>query len=132
MDNEISDSLEKLIDDLPRNLKSCMANACAKVANEAKERAPKGETGNLKRGISFDVNEDGAEGVVYSPEEYAPYVECGTGIYATKGSGRKTPWRYEGSHGRVTTKGNKAQPFLEPAFNATRSDIIDSFKEVLG
>ncbi|EJW92119.1 protein containing DUF646, phage head/tail component, partial [gut metagenome] len=71
VDNEISEALQELIDDLPQNLKSCMSKACATVANEAKRRAPKGETGNLKRGISFDVNEDGTEGVVYSPEEYA-------------------------------------------------------------
>ena len=131
MDNEISDSLEEIIENLPDALRTCMANACVKVANEAKSKAPR-DTGHLKRSIEFDVSADGTEGVVFSNAEYAPYVEFGTGIYATKGSGRKTPWRYEGSHGWVTTKGNKAQPFLEPAFNATRSDIIDSFKEVLG
>lgn len=131
MDNEISDSLEEIIESLPDALRTCMANACAKVANEAKSKAPR-DTGHLKRSIEFDVSADGTEGVVFSNAEYAPYVEFGTGRYSSKGNGRKTPWRYEGSHGWVTTHGNAPQPYLEPAFNATRSDIIDSFKEVLG
>lgn len=110
-------------------LQRAMAQACKTVQTHARKNAPH-DTGNLIRSIDFEVSDGGKTGVVFSNCEYAPYVEYGTGIYATKGGGRKKPWAYEGSHGWTTTKGNKAQPFLEPAVNQSRSDILDAFKEV--
>lgn len=91
------------------------------------EKCPS-DTGNLRRSIDFEVEDDGREGVVFSNVEYAPYVEVGTGIHSSKGNGRKTPWRYEGSHGWVTTSGNEPQPFLEPAAREKQSDITKKFE----
>lgn len=90
MANEISDNLNKLISDLPSRYTKAMNSACAVVRNDAIKNAPKG-TGALRRSIDFQVAEDGTEGIIYSNLLYAPYVEVGTGIYATKGQGRDTP-----------------------------------------
>lgn len=111
--------------DLDKYLERALAKACAVVQRTAREKAPS-DTGNLRRSIDFDV--EGNEGVVFSNAEYAPYVEVGTGIHSTKGNGRKTPWVYEGSHGWVTTSGNKPQPFLEPAAMENQSEIAKQFE----
>lgn len=131
MSNEVSANLGKFINDLdPVYMSSAMANACSLIQGKAKTKAPK-DTGNLRRSIDFQVGADGTEGVIFSNAEYAPYVEVGTGIYSTRGGGRQTPWSYEGSHGWVTTRGNKPQPFLEPAANESRSDVINCFEGLI-
>lgn len=128
MPNEVSGNLSEFIKkDLSKYLSQGMAKACAVVQKSAREKAPS-DTGALRRSIDFEVEEDGTEGVVFSNLEYAPYVEVGTGIHSSKGNGRKTPWVYEGSHGWVTTSGNKAQPFLEPAAMENQSEIAKQFE----
>lgn len=89
------------------------------------------DTGELKRSIQVDVEQDGSEGVIFSNAEYAPYVELGTGLYSSKGTGRKTPWRYEGSHGWKTTSGNEPQPFLEPAAVDNTDKILQCFEGLI-
>ena len=126
--HEVSQNLSEFIHkDLPNYLKQAMAEACAEVQGAAREKCPS-DTGNLRRSIDFEVEDDGREGVIFSNAEYAPYVEVGTGIHSSKGNGRKTPWRYEGSHGWVTTSGNEPQPFLEPAAREKQSDITKKFE----
>ena len=45
-------------------------------------------------------------------------------MYSSKGTGRKTSWRYKTKDGNwVTTIGNKPQPFLEPAVMQNISNI---------
>ena len=128
MSNEVSQNLSEFINkDLPNYLQRAMAAACAEVQSSARQKAPS-DTGNLRRSIDFEVADDGGEGVIFSNAEYAPYVEIGTGIYSSKGSGRQTPWRYEGSHGWVTTSGNRPQPFLEPAAMENQSEIAKKFE----
>ena len=128
MPSEVSGNLSDFISkDLDNYLKQAMAEACSVVQSAAREKCPS-DTGNLRRSIDFEVEDDGSEGCVYSNVEYAPYVEMGTGIYSSKGNGRTTPWRYEGSHGWVTTKGNEPQPFLEPAAQEKQSEIVKSFE----
>lgn len=89
MANEVSHNLELFIQDFDsKYLKKGMQDACALVRNAAIQNAPQ-DTGALRRSIDFEVADDGTEGVIFSNLEYAPYVECGTGIYASKGNGRK-------------------------------------------
>ena len=77
----------------------------------AKELTPV-DTGNLRNSITHKVREN----VVYigTNNEYAAYVELGTGKY-TEG-GRKDPWVYQDDEGRWHhTDGQRAQPYLKPA-----------------
>ena len=70
------------------------------------------DTGNLRNSITHKVAED----VVYigTNNEYAAYVELGTGKYAE--GGRKDPWVYQDEEGRWHhTDGQRAQPYLKPA-----------------
>ena len=129
--SEVSANLQRFIDKgFPDAMQKGMLQAVTMVQESATDKAPS-DTGNLKRSIDFEVEQDGSEGVVFSNCEYAPYVEIGTGIHSTKGTGRKTAWRYHGSHGWVTTKGNPAQPFLKPAVDENKSNISKCFEGLI-
>lgn len=106
--------------------------ACLIVERAAKENAPKG-TGELRRSITsrVDVNEGDITGLVFSPLEYAPYVEYGTGLFAEGGNGRKdVPWNYQDDEGVWhSTSGMKPRPFLRPALEDNREQILAILKE---
>lgn len=88
------------------------------VLEHATENCPV-DTGELKRSLAVDIYPQEAEAVIYTNCEYAPYVEYGTGIYATQGHGRETPWIYpyikDGEQKFATTRGQRANPFLGTA-----------------
>ena len=110
-----------------------MMKACAIVERAAKQNAPKG-TGELRRSIASRVETDSEGnliGLVFSPLEYAPYVEYGTGLFAEAGNGRKdVPWNYQDDKGEWhSTSGMKPRPFLRPALEDNRVEIISILKE---
>lgn len=104
--------------------------ACALVERSAKMKAPK-DTGALRRSITSKV--DGLTGTVFTPLEYAIYQEFGTGLFAENGAGRKdVPWNYQDDKGEWhSTRGQKPQPFMRPALNENRTEIIRIIKEGL-
>ena len=114
-------------------IESAMGRACALVERDAKTKAPK-DTGALRNSIQSKVEKDGQDviGVVFTPLEYAPYVEFGTGLFAEEG-GRKTPWTYEDEKtgDRIFTRGQKPQPYLRPALYENKEKITQMLKEGL-
>jgi HK97 gp10 family phage protein len=116
-------------------MEQAMGKACALVERSAKEKAPKG-TGELRRSITSKVvNKAGViEGIVYTPLEYAPYVEFGTGLFAENGNGRKdVPWHYKDDEGNWhSTSGMKPRPYMRPALNENRTKILRILKEGVG
>ena len=92
-------------------------------------------TGTLKRSIRTELK--GSNSVeVGTNLEYGVYVEHGTGLYAFDGKGRASspehpiPWTYRGSDGLFhTTYGQRPKPFLIPAFNSKKHNIIKYIKE---
>lgn len=108
-----------------------LGRACALVERDAKQKAPKG-AGDLRRSITSKVDSDGGDivGVVYTPLEYAPYVEYGTGLFAEEGGRKDVPWCYQDDEGEWhTTSGMHPQPFMRPALNDNREQIIRILKE---
>ena len=132
-----------------------ISQACLLVEREAKKKAPKGQ---LQQSITSKV--ENYIGTVYTPLRYAPYVEYGTGLFATgEGGGRKdVPWVYvEGTYNEKTssrrytvqeareavaflrskglpafmTNGQKPQPYLRPALDESREDILRILGEAL-
>lgn len=127
---ENSDSFE-LLDELA--LRRGMERACALVERKAKEKAPK-DTGALRRSITSEVVQEGGEivGTVFTPLEYAPYVEYGTGLFAESGGRKDVPWCYQDDKGEWhSTSGQKPQPFMRPALNESREEIMRIIKEAL-
>lgn len=103
-----------------------MKTACAVVEASAKKKAPK-RTGNLRRSISSRVRNENQEviGEVYTPCEYAPYVEYGTGLFAENGGRTDVPWFYKDDKGKGhLTSGQKPQPYMRPALLENRDKIV--------
>jgi HK97 gp10 family phage protein len=110
-------------------LKQCLGKACAIVEASAKQKAPKGD-GDLRRSIASKV--EGDIGTVYTPLEYAPYVEFGTGLFAENGGRTDVPWSYQDEEGEWhSTSGMKPHPYMRPALEENRENIIRVFKEGL-
>lgn len=109
---------------------AAMGKACALVEGEAKKNAPKG-TGELRNSIQSRVETDGSDivGVVFTPLEYAPYVEYGTGLFAEEGGRKDVPWSYQDDEGEWhSTRGMKPHPYLRPALADNQEKIL----EILG
>lgn len=114
-------------------LKRALGKACAIVERSAKQKAPKG-TGELRRSITSKVEGNGTDivGIVYTPLEYAPYVEYGTGLFAEEGGRQDVPWSYQDDEGEWhTTSGQHPQPFMRPALNENRAEILRLLAEAL-
>jgi HK97 gp10 family phage protein len=114
----IGDSLEK---------------CCAKVERSAKQKAPK-DTGALRRSITSKIEREGNEmvGYVFTPLEYAPYVEYGTGLFAESGARKDVPWCYQDDKGEWhSTSGQKPQPFMRPALTENREAILRELRRAI-
>lgn len=117
--------LDKMSDEVA--LKKNLETAALLVERSAKQKAPK-DTGALRRSITSKV--EGLEGIIYTPLEYAPYIEYGTGLFA-EGNGRKdVPWNYQDDKGNWhSTSGLKPHPFMRPSLDENREKIVDILKE---
>lgn len=111
------------------DLRAGVTRACLLVEAEAKKRCPV-DLGTLRRSITFRVEQTGrteVTGTVFTPVDYAPYVEYGTGILARDGNGRQTGWVYPIKGGFRYTTGMAPQPFLEPALE----ENVERIKETI-
>lgn len=121
--------LDKVVDE--DNVTQALQKACLLVEGEARKKAPKGD-GALRRSIESKVNAAGGNyvGVVFTPLEYAPYVEYGTGLFAESGGRQEVPWSYKDDEGNWhTTSGMKPQPYLRPALHENRENVLKILKE---
>ena len=124
---EIYSKLEELQD--TSKFESQLGKACALVERAAKEKAPKG-TGELRRSITSKVED--LKGIIYTPLEYAPYVEYGTGLFAEEGGRTDVPWVYQDEKGEWhRTSGQHPQPYMRPALDENREKIKELLKEGL-
>lgn len=122
---EVLDSLDNLYD--MANYSKGLEKACMLVERSAKQKAPKG-TGELRRSITSKV--DNLQGVVYTPLLYAPYIEYGTGLFAENGGRSNVPWSYKDEQGEWhTTSGMPPHPYMRPALNENREQILRVIKE---
>jgi HK97 gp10 family phage protein len=123
------DSLLDMFDDAADvvELEKAVGKACALVERSAKQKAPKG-SGDLRRSITSEVVIEGDQivGTVFTPLEYAPYVEYGTGLFAEGGNGRQdVPWCYKDDEGEWhSTSGMKPHPYMRPALEENREKIL--------
>ena len=121
------EGLEDIIKDMVDIDKTvaAMGKACALVEKEAKCNAPK-DTGALRRSISSKVEVEGKEviGTVFTPLEYAPYIEYGTGLFAESGGRKDVPWHYQDDKGEWhSTNGIHPCPFMRSALLDNRNRI---------
>ena len=128
---ELNEKLNGLID--TQKLEKALGRACALVERSAKQKAPKG-TGELRRSITSKVMNEGTSpvGIVFTPLEYAPYIEFGTGLFAEEGGRQDVPWHYQDDKGEWhSTSGMHPHPFLRPALNENREQIKRILEEAI-
>lgn len=122
--DEIIQKLDDMVSD--EEIKQRLGQACALVERAAKQKAPK-DNGELRRSITSKV--EGTTGIVFTPLEYAPYVEYGTGLFAEEAGRKDVPWCYQDDKGEWhSTSGQKPQPFMRPALNQNRTTILKIIK----
>lgn len=126
--DEVLENVDKIAN--TAKVEAALGKACALVERSAKQKAPK-DTGELRRSITSEVKD--LVGVVYTPLEYAPYVEYGTGLFAENGGRQDVPWWYkdEKTGEWISTSGQKPQPYMRPALNENRERIKQLIKEGL-
>lgn len=123
----ILDKLKKISSNA--NIEGALGTACALVERSAKQKAPK-DNGELRRSITSKVENN--KGIVFTPLEYAPYVEYGTGLFAESGGRMNVPWCYQDDEGNWhTTSGQKPQPYMRPALEENKTAIKQILMEEL-
>lgn len=124
--------LERLDGIAGDNMPAQIEKACLLVERTAKQTAPKVD-GALRRSITSKV--EGYSGTVFSNLFYAPYVEYGTGLFSTHemGGRKDVPWVYydEKKNEYITTYGQYPQPYMRPALDTNREQIIELLREGL-
>lgn len=135
--DELNARLVKIANGSMEAMRQGAYKTMSRVERMAKQLCPT-DTGNLKTSIHAGTYDDGAYasaggGGGLSDIKYAPYVEYGTGIYATKGTGaKKIPWVYKSAkYGFITTSGNPAQPFFIPAVESAMPFAEADMKEAV-
>lgn len=111
----------------PKATQRIMSEAAERICDDMRQNCPV-DTGALRdsirqhtdiehRQVSSYIIADAAN--EQTGDEYAVFLEMGTGLFAENGDGRKTPWVYQDRHGNWhTTRGMKPRPFIRPAVAA--------------
>lgn len=87
-------------------------------------------TGRLRSSISHTVKGDAV--YIGSNVPYAPYHEWGSGIFATDGQGRKSPWAFQDSKGKWHyTRGVKPRHMLKKAASEHDKEYKAIIEEIL-
>ena len=118
-------------EEVGRALKAAIQRALERCGSQAegyaKDLAPV-DTGNLRNSINHKVS--GEAVYIGTNNEYAAYVELGTGKYAE--GGRQDPWVYQDDEGKWHfTHGQRAQPYLKPAVADHKQTYRNIFEDEL-
>ena len=96
----ITDNSDKVLQELESKTAVALEAIGITAEGFAKKKTPVGHPygGTLRQSISHAIQGD--ECYIGTNVSYAPYVELGTGIYATDGKGRRSPWSYKDRQGK--------------------------------
>ena len=125
-DYELNINTDKVLEDFEEACLRALERIGGQAEGYAFDLCP-ADTGDLRGSLDHTVDEEEKVAYIGTPKEYGIYVEMGTGMYVD--GGRKTPWVYkdEKTGEWVTTRGQKAQPYLKPAI----TDHIDTYKNIV-
>lgn len=89
---------------------------CGLVAEGYAKKLCPVDTSNLRDSITHKVSDSEKAAYIGTNNEYAVYVECGTGIYYEGEGGRHTAWTYKDHKGNYhLVHGQRAKPYIKPA-----------------
>ena len=133
--NKFAVEITKLDDKTKDNVQKVLNNTGFKIEAQAKTNLNRNKsvvTGHLMRGITTKIGN--MEVTVHTSNiKYAPMVEYGTKPHIIKAKNKKALYWKGASHPvkSVRHPGNKAKPYLIPAFESEKDNLIKNLKEVI-
>ena len=121
----------KLSDKTKGNVQKVLNNTGFKIETKAKGNVPV-DTGHLRRGITTKIGD--MEVIVHTSNiKYARGVEFGTRPHLIKPKNKKALYWKGAKHPvkSVNHPGSKAKPYLIPAFESEKDNLIMNLKEVI-
>ena len=132
---DLADWLLECSKNVEKEIEHEVGKSAKLVQGQAKLLAPV-DTGNLRNNINTSVEWRGntCVGIVSADASYAPFIEYGTGIYSSLGTGRQTPWCYtpDGGNTFYWTQGQAPQPFMYPALLNCQDRIFNDLINMVG
>jgi hypothetical protein len=112
-------------------LRAAMWDMVQVVYAEAEDRAPVGQTKNLKKSLGARVEKQGERGIIYARARHAYLVHEGAAAHAIPKAGKARKSRFlaiptSGGlvyRGSAQHPGTKGQPFLREAMEDSRRDL---------
>jgi HK97 gp10 family phage protein len=125
---EVTDNSKEVLEALQEAAVKALETCGLTAESYAKQLCPV-DTGNLRNSITHEVDDSELACYVGTNVEYAAYVECGTGHYATTGGGTtKDSWVYQDDFGNWhRAYPQKPQPYLKPAV----ADHADTYRGII-
>ena len=133
--NKFSVGVIKLSDEVEEDVKKVVKNSAFNIEKNAKSNLTKNKsvaTGELRRRTSTNIK--GLEATIHTSNlKYAPHVEYGTKAHIIRPKNKRFLY-WEGAKypvKKVNHPGNKAKPFLIPAFEKEKDQFLEKLKEVI-
>lgn len=125
MDIHITDNSGEVLKALEQKMAAALEAIGITAEGHAKALTPV-DTGRLRNSISHTVV--GNDCYIGTNVPYAMWHELGTGIYASDGTGRKSPWAYYDKDGKLHyTRGVKPKHMLKKA----ASEHTEEYKKII-
>ena len=130
--DEIIGNMQRAVDQYKNKIKRETLRAAMNIQNNARINCPV-DMGRLRSSIRYMVINDGYGALIFSDVFYAPYVEYGTGMFASNGRGRRTPWSYFSTRfGWTTTRGQKPKFMITNAWLQERPKLLERLSRIRG
>ena len=112
----------------PKKIRQATREAARNILAESKRKVPV-DTGDLRRSAFVEYPTSDSAKITFN-EDYAPFVEFGTGglVEIPKGF-EALASEFKGKKGRKVNR--KAQPFLIPAFMAEKPKYLEKCEKIL-
>lgn len=125
IDIQITDNSGEILKELEKKTAASL-EAVGITAEGFTKRSTPVDLGTLRNSMTHAVRGDDV--YIGSNIPYAGFVELGTGIYASDGKGRKSPWSYQDRNGKWhRTKGMKPHHMLKKA----ASEHTEEYKRII-
>lgn len=125
IDIQITDNSGEILKELENKKKAALTGIGIQAEGFAKRSTPV-DTGRLRNSITHAVRGDDV--YIGSNVEYAIWIELGSGIYASDGQGRQSPWGYYDRNGKYhRTRGTKPRHMLKKA----ASEHTEEYKRII-
>lgn len=117
-------NIETVLQALGRQADAALEEIGLRAEGYAKMKTPVGTpestgiVGYVSSGLRKSITHKVVRGNVFigTNQKHAPYVELGTGIYATDGQGRKSPWVWRDKNGKYhRTRGMRPRHMMRDA-----------------